>query len=94
MDDTYGPAGGPIVPTFTQGDRLRKARELTGLNRADFAAALGVSRQTIANAEHDTHAVRAITLNAWTRVTNVDPHWLTTGHPAPDGDHGCPHCTA
>jgi transcriptional regulator with XRE-family HTH domain len=68
-----------MVPHFTQGDRLRKARSLTGLNTREFAALLGVSHGTITNAERDARAVRPITLNAWAFATGVSRSWLETG---------------
>ncbi len=82
-------ASGGYVPEFTQGDRLRKAREDMGLSRDDFAKLVGVSRQTITNAETEAHGVRRITLNAWASVTGADPHWLEHGHPSPEVGHEC-----
>lgn len=40
-----------VVPEWTLGDRLRKARELTGLEAAQLAVEIGVHRDTIANYE-------------------------------------------
>lgn len=71
-------AGG-AVPEWTVGDRLRKAREVTGLDQRQFAERLGVSRQTITNAEKGHVAVRRITLNAWALATGVSVAWLETG---------------
>ena len=76
-------ASGGYVPEFTQGDRLWKARNDMGLSREEFAKLVGVSRQTITNAETEAHGVRKITLNAWASVTGADPHWLEYGHAAP-----------
>lgn len=73
------------------GDRLRKARELTGLDQADFAAEIGVSRNTVGNAETDAVKVREITVRAWAMRTGVPVAWLQTGRPpetAPDGGGG------
>ena len=53
------------IPEFTLGDRLRKARELTGLSVRRFAEEIGVSHGTITNAEGDRRAVRPITINAY-----------------------------
>lgn len=86
MHMTNAPAGG-IVPDFTRGDRLRKAREITGLDQRRFAEQLGVSHGTVANAEND-RSVRDITIRMWALVTGVDLGWLQTGeapHPG-DGD--------
>lgn len=80
---------GVHIPVFTQGDRLRKARQLTGLTTRDFAEALGVSQTTITNAENDNSKVRKITLNAWSLRTGVPVEWLVAGvtsdSPDPDG---------
>lgn len=73
------------IPEFTQGDRMRKARQLTGLTTRDFAEKIGVSQATVTNAENDNNGVRKITMNAWSLVTGVPVEWLTTGH-APNGD--------
>ena len=36
-----------VIPEFTLGDRLRKARELTGLSIRRFADEIGVSHTTV-----------------------------------------------
>lgn len=79
------------IPQWTMGDRLRKARSLTGLTVAEFAEQIGVSDRTINNAEGDRRAVRKITLNAWALATGVPIEWLKTGHVSgsddgPDGE--------
>lgn len=83
-----------VVPEWTIGDRLRKARELTGLSAQDFADEIGVSRQTIANAESGTRHPRRITLRAYAMRTGVPLAWLETGktpvQPKPDGGKGVP----
>lgn len=77
------------IPEWTLGDRLRKARELTGLGQREFASEIGVSHQTVTNAEKGHRAVRKITLNAWQMRTGVDRHWLETGEVSGgDGDGG------
>lgn len=83
------------IPRWTLGDRLRKARSLTGLTTRDFAAKIGVSQATITNAENDNNKVRRITLNAWSLATGVPVEWLETGQEpggAPDdgGTAGIP----
>lgn len=61
------------------GDRLRKARSLTGMTVAQFAEHIGVSDSTINSAELDKRGVRRITLNAWAMATGVSLAWLETG---------------
>ena len=68
------------IPTWTLGDRLRKARALTGLTTREFAARIGVSQPTVTNAENDRSRVRKITINAWSLATGVPVEWLETGH--------------
>jgi transcriptional regulator with XRE-family HTH domain len=68
-----------VIPEWTQGDRLRKARLLTGLNTRDFAQHIGVSPKTVNNAEADSHPVRKIVLNAWAMATGVPAEWLRDG---------------
>lgn len=72
-----------IVPEWSLGDRLRKARSLTGMTAAEFASAIGVSERTINNGENDKRGVRKITLNAWALATGVSVEWLETGNGSP-----------
>ena len=72
------------VPQFTRGDRLRKARSLTGLNTRDFAKEIGVSHGTVTNAEHDK-PVRPITIKQWALATGVPAEWLEHGIAPADG---------
>ena len=84
------------IPEWTLGDRLRKARTLTGLTVAEFAERIGVSDRTINNAEGDKRAVRRITLNAWAMATGVSLEWLESGQspagppPGPGGIEDSP----
>ena len=76
------------IPEFTQADRLRKSRELTGLNSYDFAEKVGVSQKSINNAESGRTKPRKILLNAWALATGVPLEWLETGtvsRPNPEG---------
>lgn len=79
---TVAPVG--TVPEWTVGDRLRKARETTGLDRAEFAAQLGVSRNTVTNYEHNRVAQRIVVLRSWAIRCEVPLVWLVNGtEPAP-----------
>lgn len=77
MSTELGEAG--VVPEWTLGDRLTKARKMSGMTVAEFAEQIGVSDRTVNNAENDRRSVRAITLNAWAWATGVSRHWLETG---------------
>lgn len=82
-----------LVPEWSLGDRLRKARSLTGMTAAQFAEHIGVSDSTVNSAEGDKRAVRRITLNAWAMATGVSLEWLETGvsaAPPPDRPSGQP----
>lgn len=68
-----------LVPEWTQGDRLRKARSVLGLTVREFADLIGVSHGTITNAETDARTVRPITLKAWALATRVSIEWLQFG---------------
>ena len=66
------------IPEWTLADRLRKAREMTGLSQQQFAEKLGVTRNTVGSAEKGG-TVRRITLNAWAMATGVPVEWLESG---------------
>ncbi len=74
------------VPEWTRGDRLRKARSLTGLTVKEFAAEIGISPKSVNNYEGDHVEPRKIVMNAWAMRTGVPLIWLEKGI-AP-GDHG------
>ncbi len=76
-----------VVPSFTLGDRLRKAREFAELEQSELAARMGVSRATVSSAETGSRRVREITLKMWALSTGVNREWLETGQ-APEGDPG------
>lgn len=69
----------PIEWTFRE--RLRKARENTGMNQREFAAALGVGRTTVVNWEKGKgeHARSALVLREWARLGDVPLDWLRDG---------------
>lgn len=69
-----------VVPQWTIGDRLRKARSLTGLTTHQFADEIGVSQKTVSDAECDKRGVpRKILLNAYAMRTGVPVAWLVNG---------------
>lgn len=68
------------VPTFSMGDRLRKARELTGLDQEQFAEKVGFSRGTVSNYERSTTEKRKpLYVRQWAMATGVPLEWLETG---------------
>lgn len=73
----------PHIPQWTLGDRLRKARSLTGLTTREFASEIGVSQKTVTTAENDHGGTRRTTIAAYAVRTGVPMEWLETGT-APD----------
>ncbi|VBA33135.1 hypothetical protein LAUMK4_05891 [Mycobacterium persicum] len=59
--------------------RLRIAREFAGLEQEELADLIGVSRNTVGNAEKGRVKPRKITLNAWALVCGVPVSWLECG---------------
>lgn len=83
-------SGVGVIPEWTVADRLRKARELTGMDARDFAAHVGISRNTVSNYENGkTSRIGRPMLAAWSMATGVPMKWLETGEaptgPEPDG---------
>jgi transcriptional regulator with XRE-family HTH domain len=72
-----------IIPEWTPADRLRKAREQSGLEQADLARDLGVSRNTVGNYEGGRVSPRRPVLVAWALRTGVQLSWLVTGEAGP-----------
>jgi transcriptional regulator with XRE-family HTH domain len=81
-----------MVPQWTVGDRLKKAREATGRTQFEFGEEIGLSRGIVANLETDTTPAKKPIIVAWAFATGVDLHWLLTGEelpePDPDGPDG------
>lgn len=79
---------GTVVPEFTMADRLRKAREVAGLDQAQLASELGISRASVGNYEAGNTTPRRPTLLAYAMRTGVSLAWLTTGDTAGGGPGG------
>ena len=67
------------IPSWTRGDRLRKAREHAGIGVQEMADHLLVSRSTITNYESDTTHPTSVRLRRWSEVTGVPEEWLSSG---------------
>ena len=72
-----------IVPEFTKGDRLRKARVLAGLEQVELAGELGIHRQSVARYESDKAEPTTPVVVMWAWLTQVDVDWLATGKCTP-----------
>jgi len=75
------------VPTIQVRHRLRIAREHAGLDQGQLAELIGVSRNTISNAECGAVQARKIVVNAWALACGVPASWITTGQ-TPNGGPG------
>lgn len=64
-----------IIPAFTAGDRFRKAREITGMDRQTFAVVVGLNRETVTRYE-ERGTTKPQAVRAWADTTGVDPAWL------------------
>ena len=72
------PNGG-VIPEFSLGDRLRKAREVAGYEQISLAAEIDVHRQTVARYESGASTPRRPVLISWAMTTGVSLEWLATG---------------
>jgi transcriptional regulator with XRE-family HTH domain len=74
---TQQPHAAGTVPTWTVGDRLRKARETAGMDQTQLADRIGVSRRTVSTYEAGSDITRKrIVLNAWAMATGVSAEWI------------------
>lgn len=69
------------IPTWTTGDRFRKARTDAGLTREDIVNLTGLSMRTVVNYETGQTHPRRIGLIAWARATGVPEWWLEGTYP-------------
>lgn len=79
---------GGMIPEWTMGDRLRKAREAAGLEQQELAQKIGVARTTISNAEKGKVNPRQIVINSWSLATGVPVQWLQNGETPTGGPGG------
>jgi transcriptional regulator with XRE-family HTH domain len=68
-------------PTWTLGDRLRKARDSAGFTQTELANYLGLARNTVANYETDHREPSARTVADWAVICDVPVEWLLTQDP-------------
>ena len=67
------------IPTWTLGERLRKARTDAGHTADTIAAELHVTPQTVRNYETGRTRPQHPMVNAWAEITDVDGDWLRHG---------------
>ena len=76
-----------IIPQWSLADRMRKAREVTGLDQTEFGERIGASRATVSNAERGNTTPSRLVIRAWALGSGVPLVWLETGN-APTDDGG------
>lgn len=70
-----------VIPVWTLGDRLAKAREMAGISVQAMADQLKVARTTISNWEHDRVEVSRSVVIAYGLITGVPSEWLEGIYP-------------
>lgn len=84
MTSAYDQGSCPTVEVY---HRMRIARQHAGLEQGDLAERIGVSRNTISNAENNRVQPRRLLINAWALACGVPVSWILTGQtPAPPDD--------
>jgi transcriptional regulator with XRE-family HTH domain len=65
-----------LNPTWTLGDKMNKARRACGMEQADIAHALGVSRAQVSKWERDISEPAATQAVKFASLTGVTLEWL------------------
>lgn len=68
-----------VVPEWTLGDRMKKAREHAGLSQGELAARIGISMSSVSRYEVDKTAPGRPVLLSWALCTGVSLEWLLGG---------------
>lgn len=69
-----------LTPQWTLGDRLRKAREIAGLNQTQLADELEIARNSVGRYESGDYDPPRTVIIAWALRTGVDFEWLLGDH--------------
>jgi transcriptional regulator with XRE-family HTH domain len=85
MTSAYDQGSCPQIEIY---HRLRIARQHAGLEQGELADRIGVSRNTVSNAENNRVATRRLLINAWALACGVPVSWILTGEQP--GDHPDP----
>lgn len=76
-----------VIPTWTLGERLQKARVWAGIDAEDMAGLFFRHRNTISNWETGKTRPSARVLEKWSETTNV-PRWWLLGEEPPESEPG------
>lgn len=68
-----------VRPSWTLGDRIRKARDAADMTQVELAEVLGVHPKTVARWESMHSQIGLEVLYRIAEVTNVDARWLVLG---------------
>jgi transcriptional regulator with XRE-family HTH domain len=71
--------------TWTLADRLKKSRQLAGLDQDEMAKRLGIARNTISSYETGKSEPSATTFVLWAGMTGATLEWLAAGVVRPEG---------
>lgn len=66
----------PVTPQWTLGEKIWKARKDAGLEQADVARELGVSRALVSRWERDQSEIGAKKLQDFAQLTGTPIAWL------------------
>ena len=67
------------IPEWTVGERLRKAREDSGLSQEDLGREISVSKRQIVYYENNSKTPKHGEFLLWQMITRVPAEWLKTG---------------
>lgn len=78
------------IPSWTGGERLRKAREDAGLTQQQLGEMISVSKRHIIKLENNQKTPTRGEYLLWQMMTRVPAEWLEHGHTGtgPDGNGG------
>lgn len=83
---------GAVVPAWTAGDRLRKAREHAGYSQGALSELIDVSTRSIQKYEGDKYPPKRHVVVSWSLACGVPVQWLVDGS-VPDSPPSGPRTT-
>lgn len=72
-----------LIPQWTLGDRMKKAREHAGLSQSALSATAGIGRTAIVSYETDKIEPPRPAMLAWSMATGVPYEWICHGDMRP-----------